>query len=154
MADLVTTDFEAEVMAERFNQWYTVARPMADISIEDLMLDAFRKQQVDIDQGLQEFLKLRDGNLVDDPYLDYIIGTIYETKMDEAQSKKVGIEGNETITPSQQDQIDALEAEIETNRTLALASYRAALAELGDNTEIEARIQVLEPVEEVAPPTD
>lgn len=154
VADLVTSDFEAEIMAQRFNEWYTVARPMADVSIVDPMLDAFRKQQVDIDQGLQAFLKLRDGGLVDDTSLDYIIGTIYETKADEAQSEKLGIEGNETITPSQQEQIDALEAKIETNRSQALASYRTALTRLGENAEIEARIQVLEPIEEVAPPTE
>ncbi|MCK5245284.1 peptidylprolyl isomerase [Candidatus Bipolaricaulota bacterium] len=154
VADLVTSDFEADIMAQRFNQWYTAARPMADISIEDLMLDAFRKQQADIDQGLQAFLKLRDEVLVDDLYLDYIIATIYETKMDEAQSKKLGIEGNETITPSQQEQINALETEIETNRSQALASYRAALTRLGENAEIEARIQALEPIGEVAPPTE
>lgn len=154
IADLVTSDFEAEIMAQRFNKWYTVARPMADVSIEDPMLDAFRKQQVDIDQGLQAFLKVRDEGLVDDTYLDYIIGTIYETKADEAQSEKLGIEGNETITPSQQEQIDALEAKIETNRSQALASYRKALTRLGENAEIEARIQVLEPIEEVAPPTE
>jgi len=154
VADLVTSDFESDVMAQQFNQWYTVARSTADISIEDLMLDAFRKQQADVDQGLQAFIKLRDEDLVADPYLDYIIGTIYETKMDEAQSAKLGIEGNETIAPSQQEQIDALEAEIETNRTFALASYRAALAQLGENVEIEARIQALDPGEEIVPPTE
>jgi len=154
VTDLVTSDFEAEIMAQRFNEWYTVARPMADVSIEDPMLDAFRRQQVDIDQGLQAFLKLRNEGLVDDPYLDYIIGTIYETKAEEARSEKLGIEGNETITPSQQEQIDALEAEIETNRSQALASYRTALTRLGESAEIEERIQVLEPVEEVAPPTE
>ena len=154
VADLVTSDFEADIMAQRFNQWYTLARPMAVISIEDPMLDAFRKQQADIDQGLQAFLKLRSDGLVSDPYLDYIIGTIYEAKADEAQSEKLGIQGNETITPSQQEQIDALEAKIETNRSQALVFYRAALTRLGESAEIEARIQVLEPVEEVAPPTE
>ena len=154
VADLVTSNFEADIMAQRFNEWYTIARPIAVVSIEDPMLDAFRKQQVDIDQGLQAFLKLRDEGLVDDPYLDYIIGTIYETKADEAHSEKLGIEGNETITPGQQEQIGALEAEIEKNRSQALASYRVALTRLGESAEIEERIQVLEPVEEVAPPIE
>ena len=146
VTDLVTSDFETDIMAQRFNQWYTLARPMAVISIEDPMLDAFRKQQVDIDQGLQAFLKLRNEGLVSDPYLDYVIGTIYEAKSDEAQSEKLGIQGNETITPSQQEQIDALEAKIETNRSQALVFYRAALTRLGESAEIEARIQDLEPV--------
>jgi len=144
VADLVARDFDADVRAQQFDQWYTVARSTASISIEDLMLDAFRKHQEDVDQGLQAYLRLQDESLVDDPYLDYIIGTIYETKMDEAQSEKLGIEGNETIAPSQQERIDALEVEIETNRAQALTSYRAALTQLGEDAEIEARIQALE----------
>ena len=152
VVDRVISDFEAEIMAQRFNQWYAVARSIADISIEDLMLDAFRMQQFDVDKGLQAFLKLRDEDLTDDVYIDYIIAAIYETKMDEAKMAKRDIEGSETIAPNQQEQIDELEAEIETNRTLALVSYRAALARFEDNAEIEERIRVLDP--EVTPPTE
>ncbi len=147
VSDLVTSDFEAEIMSQRFNEWYTVARLAANISIKAPMLDAFRKQQNDLDQGLQAFIDLRDEGSVDDPYLGYIIGTIYETKMDEAQSEKLGIESNEAITPSQQEQIDALEAEIEMNRSQALASYRAALVLLESDPEIEEHIERLEPDE-------
>ncbi len=146
--DLVTADFEAEVMAVRFNEWYAAARPIADISVEDPMLDAFRKQQEDLDQGLQAFVALREDGSVDDPYLDYIIATIYETKMDVTRSQKLGIEGHETLTPSQQEEIAALEAEMEAYRSLALDSYRAALVLLESDPEIEARIEMLSPVED------
>ncbi|MFC2095739.1 peptidylprolyl isomerase [Candidatus Bipolaricaulota bacterium] len=138
VADLVAGDFDALVVDQRFEEWYTAARVAAIISIEDLMLDAFRKQQEDVDQGLQAYLRLRDEGLVDEPYLDYIIGTIYEMKMDEAQSRRLG------IASGQQEQIDAVEAEIETNRSQALASYRAALSQLEDSAEIDARIKSLE----------
>ncbi len=148
VTDLVIEDFDAEIMAQQYNEWYTVARPAADISIEDPMLDAFRKQQDDLDQGLQAFLDLREEGLVDDPYLDYIIGTIYETKMDEAQSDKLGIEGNEAITPSQQEQIEALDDEIATYRSQALASHRASLALLESDPEIEAHIEMLDSAED------
>lgn len=148
VTDLVIENFDAEIMAQQFNEWYTVARPAADISIEDPMLDAFRKQQDDLDQGLQAFVALREEGLVDDPYLDYIIGTIYETKMDEAQSEKLGIEGHDTLTLSQQEQIKAFEDEIASYRSQALASYRASLALLESDPEIEARIEMLEPNED------
>ncbi|MBE0636090.1 peptidylprolyl isomerase, partial [Candidatus Bipolaricaulota bacterium] len=147
VAEHVTADFEAEVKSQRFTEWYTVARPIAEIVVNDAMLDAFRKQQVDLDEGLQAFIALRDAGTVDDLYLNYIIGTIYETKMDEASSKKRGVEGNETLTPSQQEQIAALETEIGMYQSQALASYEAALAVLGTDPEIEARIEMLEPVE-------
>ena len=147
VAEHVTADFEAGVKSQRFTEWYTVARPIAEIVVNDAMLDAFRKQQMDLDEGLQAFIALRDAGTVDDLYLNYIIGTIYETKMDEASSKKRGIEGDETLTPNQQEQIAALEAEIGMYQSQALASYEAALAVLGTDPEIKARIEMLEPVE-------
>ena len=143
VAEYVTADFEAEVMTQRFTEWYAMARPMAEIVITEPMLDAFRKQQEDLDEGLQAFVALRDEGIVDDLYLNYIIATIYETKMDETRSQKLGIEGNESLTPSQQEAISALEAEIKTFQSEALASYEAALTVLGANPEIEARIEML-----------
>ena len=147
VAERVTTDFEANVKSQLFTEWYAAARPVAEIIITDPMLDAYRKQQEDADVGLQAFIALRDAGTVDDLYLNYIIGTIFETKMDEATSKKRGIEGNETLTPSQQAQIDALEAEIEGYRSQAVASYEAALAALGTDSEIKARIDMLSPLD-------
>lgn len=143
VAEYVTADFEAEVMTQRFTEWYAMARPMAEIVITEPMLNAFRKQQNDIDEGLQAFVALRDEGIVDDLYLNYIIATIYETKMDETRSQKLGIEGNEGLTPSQQEAISALEAEIKTFQSQALASYEAALTALGSDPEVEARIEML-----------
>lgn len=145
VAEHVVADFEAEVKSQRFSDWYAIARPQAEIVILDAMLDAFRKQQENLEGGLQAFIALRDAGTVDDPYLNYIIGTIYETKMDVATSKKRGIEGNETLTPSQQAQITALQAEIAMHQSQALASYEAALAVLGTEPEIRARIEMLSP---------
>jgi len=147
VAEYVIADFEAEVMSQRFTEWYAIARPMATIMVAEPMLAAFREQQEDLDQGLQAFVALRDEGSVDDPYLNYIIGTIYETKMYEVRSQKLGIEGNESLTPSQQEQIAALKAEIEAYQSLALASYEAALTALGSDPEIEARIEMLTPEE-------
>jgi hypothetical protein len=141
VADVVATDFDAEIKAQRFDQWHAVALSTARISVNDLMLDAFRKQRENVDEGLQAYLKLRDESLVGDPYLNYIIGTIYEAKMQEAQSEKLNIERD---SPSQQEQIAAFGAEIETNRNEALASYRAALIQLEGDTKIEERIRALE----------
>lgn len=152
--DQVTSDLEAEIMAQKFNEWHTNTRPLADIVVKYLMLDAFRTKQVDIDQGLQAFVRIRDEELADDPYLDYIIASIYETKFDQAQQAKRDLEGSETLTPSQQEQIDMLTADIETYRTQALAFYHAALSQLGSGVGIEARIQVLDPAPEVVPPSE
>ena len=68
--------------------------------------------------------------------------------MDEAQSEKLGIEGHETLTPNQQEQIEAIEDEIATYRSQALASYRASLALLESDPEIEAHIEMLDSAED------
>lgn len=143
----VTTDFETEVKSQRFAEWYEIARPTAEITITEPMLQAFRKQQVDPDVGLQAFIAIRDAGTVDDLYLNYIIGTIYETKMDEANSQKRGIETNETLTPSQEAEITALDIKIERLRSQAVASYEEALVVLGSEPEIETRITNLTPEE-------
>jgi foldase protein PrsA len=147
VAEHVTTDFETEVKSQRFAEWYELARPAAEITITEPMLDAFRKQETDLDAGLQAFLDIRDEGIIDDLYLNYIIGTIYETKMDVAVSKKLGIQGNETLTPSQQAEITNLDVEIERLRSQAVASYEQALAVLGSEPEIETRIENLTPNE-------
>ena len=149
VADQVLADYEAQVRSERFSQWYSTARPLAEISIQDPMLNAFRMQEQDTESALAEFIRLRDEGAVDEPYLDYIIGTLYETLMEEAQSSKQEIENAETITEEQQAQIDALDAEIETRRQQAVAEYQTALETLGDDVQIQARIDALTPVEVV-----
>lgn len=150
----VTADFETEVKSQRFTEWYELARPTAEIVITEPMLDAFRKQKVDPEAGLQAFIAVRDAGTADDLYLNYIIGTIYETEMDEAVSRKLGLEGSETLTPSQQAEITALDIEIERLRFQAVASYEEALAVLGSEPEIETRIANLTPEEAEVTPSD
>jgi len=150
IADQVLADYEAQVRSERFSQWYSTARPLAEISIQDPMLNAFRMQEQDTESALAEFIRLRDEGAVDEPYLDYIIGTLYETLMEEAQSSKQEIENAETVTDEQQVEIDALDAEIETRRQQAVAEYQTALETLGDDAQIQARIDALTPAEATA----
>jgi len=143
VAEAVIADYEADVKSQRFSDWYATARPAANIVIADPILDAYRKQQEDLDTGLAAFLAIQDEGTVNEPYLGYIIGSIYESKMDEALSKKRGIEANETLTPSQQAQVAQLNAQIATYRDQAVAAYQTSLDALESEPEIEARIENL-----------
>ncbi len=143
VAERVIADYETSVKSQRFTDWYSIARPAASIEITDPILDAYRKQQEDLDLGLAAFLALQSAGTTDDPYLGYMIGSIYETKMDEALSKKRGIEANEPLSPSQQAQIAQLDTQIAAFRNQAVAAYQASLRILGSEPEIKARVENL-----------
>jgi len=149
VADDVLADYEADIRSERFSQWYSAARPVAEITVLEPMLNAFRLQDESVETGLNEFIRLRDEALVDEPYLGYLIGSLYETLKEEAEAQKQELESAETITEDQQAQIEALEAEIETLGQQALAEYQAALETLGEDAQVQARIDALTPAETV-----
>ncbi len=153
--DQVRDDYESNVRAESFSAWVNATRPEAIIVIEDPMLNAFRiLQSGDAEASLAAFLELRDTGGTDDPYLEYVIGSVYETLMEEARSKKLGIEGHESLTPSQQEEIIQLQAQMDEYLELALTTYREALVQLDDDPELKARIQALDPPEAPAAPED
>jgi parvulin-like peptidyl-prolyl isomerase len=154
VADDVFSDYEADIRSQRFSTWYSSIRPLAQISVVDPMLNAYRIQGEDTEKGLQEFIRLRDENLVDEPYLEYIIGTIYESLMEEARSQKQEIENSDTITADQQAQIDALDVKIESLRLQTLEAYRAAVESLGGDDQIEAQIEILDPPADSGVQTD
>lgn len=141
----VTNDYDIAVTAQRFDEWYAAERAKAVIVIQDPMLAAFRKLKGDTDLGLEAFLSLRDGDQVDDPYLGFIIGTIYEAKMSEAESAKSTLQAYMTRTPSQEAELVALETTINANRNKAITAYYEALSNFEEHPEIEARIERLNP---------
>jgi foldase protein PrsA len=137
----VRSDAEGEIAAERFQLWYEETYAAATISVALPLVDATRKQIEGIDLGLAAFERLKEEGLVEDPYLPFIIGSIYERKMHDALAKKAELEeaGSEAAAD-----IAALDVEIEEARDKALAAYREALDQIGEDPEIEARIQALE----------
>ncbi|MBE0636012.1 peptidylprolyl isomerase [Candidatus Bipolaricaulota bacterium] len=146
VADLVAEDFAAETADAHFSQWNTNAHATATILIEDELLRAYNTFEEDADRGLQAFLDLHASGKVDDPYLGYIIGTIYDLRMSKAQAAQEAFNSYMTLTPSMQDEVNRLNAEIRLNRDKAMAFYRESLALLGSDAQIEARLVVLDPL--------
>jgi hypothetical protein len=142
--DEVRSDAEGEIITERFQQWYKETYAAATISVALPLVDAIRKQNEDIDLGLAAFERLKEEGLVEEPYLPFIIGSIYESKLNDALAKKATLEETGSEDPERATDITALEAEIEADRDAALAAYQEALAQLGEDPEVEARIQALE----------
>jgi len=79
--DDVRTDYIEEQNTEIFTAWVDEAEDAADVVIAIPEINAYLLQLEDDDLGLAEFVRLRDENLSDDPYVDYYIGSIYERKM-------------------------------------------------------------------------
>jgi parvulin-like peptidyl-prolyl isomerase len=142
--DQVRSDAEAEIIAERSQQWYEETYAAAEISVSLPLIDAIRKQNEDVDAGLAALEQLKEEGRVEDPYLSFIIGAIYERKMHDALAKKAELEEAGLADPERAADIAALEIEIEETRKEAIAAYREALAQLGGDPEIETRIQALE----------
>ena len=145
VADRVADDYAADLEAQRFEDWYESARDAAEIVILDPILSAYRKQIEDVDEGLQAFETLLDEGQIDEPYLGFIIGMIYETKMNEAASAREILLSYMTRTPSQEQELASLEIEMNANRNKAITAYYASLENFGSHLEIEARIDRLNP---------
>lgn len=138
------SDAEGEIIAERFQRWYEETYAAATISIALPLVDAIRKQNKDIDLGLTAFERLKEEDLVEDPYLSFIIGAIYERKMHNALAEKAELEEAAAEDPERTADIAALDVEIEEARMKAIAAYQEVLDQLGADSETEARIQALE----------
>jgi len=104
-----------------------------------------RTQQEDPDAGLAALERLKEEGSVDEPYLSFIIGFAYEKKMNDAISRRKNLEEEGSDNPSAEEQIAALDEEIEQARERALAAYQEALSEHEGDAEIEERIETVKP---------
>lgn len=80
----VRASYVEEQQTEIYAAWVEGAVDSANVEIAIPEINAYLLQLEDTDLGLAEFERLRDGNLTDDPYVDYYIGSIYESKMNRA----------------------------------------------------------------------
>ncbi len=143
--DQVRADMEKEEITKKATAWYEATQAAATIQINDPMLDAGWKKSQDLDAGLAAFERLYNEHSVDDPYLPFIIGSIYETKMQKKTTEKTALEAKASSDPTAAEQVAALSAEIEAARTKALSFYQTALLAFSDDTVIQSRITALSP---------
>ena len=146
VADRVLEDREAEIIEERFGAWYEGVFAEAETEVLDPLINAMRLRMEDIDAGLAAFEQIKTEGTVREPYLSYIIGSIYEEKMREAETEKSDLEAQASEETDVSAQIAELEQVIADALEKALAAYRDALADFGGtNEEIEAKITTLDP---------
>lgn len=143
--DQVRTDLEEEILAERMQTWFDGIYDAAEFDILLPLVDAMWAQQEDIDLGIAGFERVRDEGSVDEPYLPYIIATLYETKLYDARLEKGTLEEDGADTPELAAEIEAIDALIAEYLDRALAEYRLALETVGVDPAIQAKIDELEP---------
>jgi len=148
----IVEDFEKSLLDEAFRTWYETARAEADVEIELPLLAAFGVYQEDADAGFQGYLDLRAAGTIDDPVLNYIIGTTYQEKLDAAVFRREELEVADSSDAAVAEELDELESLIPVYRENAIESLQAALVSYGgSDPSILQRIQTLEASREDAP---
>ena len=143
--DQVRADLVEEVLSDRLETWFDGVYEAAEFDILLPLVEATWAQMEDVDLGIEAFERIRDEGTVDEPYLPYIIGTLYETKLDDARNEKAALESDAADDAEAVAQIEAVEARIAEYRDKALAEYRLALETVGDeDPSIQAKISELE----------
>jgi foldase protein PrsA len=139
--DRVEVDAKQEVVTERANTWYTEVMAAAVVTVRDPMLNAARQQRINIDLGLEAFEALRAAGTVDQPYLPYIIGTLYENRIQNLTREKTQLEASEAPDVAK---IAELTAQIQEARDKAVAAYQETIQLTRSDPDVEARIQAIQ----------
>jgi parvulin-like peptidyl-prolyl isomerase/Tfp pilus assembly protein PilF len=143
--DQVRDDYIKEEGDQRFNNWYDGIYAQAQVEIALPLMNAYMKQQKDIDQGLAAFESVKEAGTSDDPYLPYYIGRIYESKMVSAEQEKKTLEDKEEPTDEDTARIDELTQKIDEYKEKALAFYLEALEDVDTDEDFLNRILALDP---------
>lgn len=144
VADRVRTDAEKAVTSERFEAWLDQARGDAEVSVSDPLLHAMYLKDRNIDEGIAAFEALRNQGQVQEKYLSFIVGSLYEEKMALLESDKELLETQLPEGPEREAQIAIIDGAIEDARLAALAAYQQALKDLPDDEDVKERITALE----------
>jgi len=145
VTDQVRADLVEGILSDRLQTWFDGVYEAAEFDILLPLVEATWAQMEDVDLGIEAFERIRDEGTVDEPYLTYIIGTLYETKLDDARNEKATLESDASDDPELAAQIEVVEARIAEYRDKALAEYRLALETVGaEDPSIQAKISELE----------
>ncbi len=143
VADQVRADAENKLVQERFQAWLEETKAAAQLVVLDPLLEAAYIKTQDLDRGLALLEKLAREGKTDEKYLAFILGAAYEEKMGELQAQREKLLA-EPDAPTRTAQLAELAQQMATYRNLAMESYRAALAQVGEDADIRLRLEGLE----------
>ena len=105
------------------------------------MLNAARQQRINTDLGLAAFEELQAAGTTTEPYLPYVIGTLYENRIPNLTRTKTQLAAAETPDAAK---IAEVTAQIDDAKAKAIAAYQATITQAGSDTDIQARIDALQ----------
>ena len=134
LADVID-DVRADLVNERSYdaaiEWYDQAFRSATFEFSSPLLEAAVRQTDDLDGAILVLEAAQSEGSSDDPYLPYVLGTLYENKIGSLE------------TAGEQDMSDDVAAQIEAARAQALECYRAAQLARPDDPAIQSKIAKL-----------
>ncbi len=144
VGDQVRADLEEETLNARMQTWFDEVYDAAEFEILPPLVRAMWEQQKSVDEGIAAFEQVRDEGSADEPYLPYIIGTLYETKMYDLRSELSVLEAEAGEGVDRAVKIADLEVQIADYLVRALAEYRLAAEAIPDDPSIQSKIDDLE----------
>lgn len=109
--DQVRQDYVNEEENSRYQDWYNKVKEDADIDIKLPVVKAYRTAQDDFQAGLDAYRDLEEGGEVNDPYLPYYIGRLYQRRADELRNQS----DSETDVENVQEKISEFEEKAVNN---------------------------------------
>jgi len=141
----VREDFVNEETSRRFEEWYDALYESSDIEITLALAEAYILQQEDLEAGLAAFERLEQSGEVNDPYLPYYIGRVYEALAVRKAGERDPLLDIEEPTEEEQAQMEDLLREQEAYENAALAKYLVALEEVNADEDFVNRVLMLDP---------
>ncbi|UCF10699.1 MAG: peptidylprolyl isomerase, partial [Candidatus Bipolaricaulota bacterium] len=90
--DQVRGALEEEIRQERGQAWYTETYDAATFDVRMPLVDALLTQRRDNDAGIEAFERIRDEGTSDDPYLPFILGTLYQSRATDLVAERDGLD--------------------------------------------------------------
>lgn len=128
VADQVRLDLESETSYNAAVEWYDSVFEAATLEFSDPVLEAGVRQMDDLDGAIAVLEKAQAEGTSDDVYLPYVLGTLYEKKLDLLEAAQAEEDGA------------ALDAQIESYRTRALEAFQAAQEALPEDPSVDSKV--------------
>ena len=109
--DQVREDYVSEEENSRYQDWYNKVKGDADIDIRLPVVEAYRTAQDDFQAGLEAYRDLEEETDVNDPYLPYYLGRLYQRRADELRNQS----DSETDVENVQEKISEYEEKAVNN---------------------------------------
>ncbi len=130
--DDVRTAFETELSYDAAVEWYEGAFRAATLEFSDPLLEAAVYQTENLDSAIAVLVAARANGTSNDPYLPYVLGSLYEKKIDQLRV--------EQASSTSADDTAEFDAQIGMYRTRALECYQDAQTALPDDTAIQDKV--------------